>query len=48
MHREIKGVGNKNLTKKWQEANQQINQTKLKKVRSRIDVSEPIAYNIAK
>ena len=48
MYRAIPGVGNKNLTKKWVEVNQQINQNKLKKVKSRVDISEPMAYNMTK
>ena len=48
MYRAIPGVGNKTLQKKWTEENQIKNQTKLKKIKSRVDLKEPTTLNITK
>ena len=48
MHRAIPGVGNKTLQKKWTEANQQLNQSKLKKIKSRVDLAVPTTFGITK
>lgn len=48
MYRAIPGAGNKTLQKKWESKMHELNQQKLKKVKSRIDFAEPNSYNITK
>ena len=48
MHRAIPGVGNKTLQKKWEQENQVKNQSKLKKIKSIVDIKEPATYKITK
>ena len=48
MYRAIPGMGNKYLTKKWEEQKKQKNYKKLKNVKSLVDLSAPSSYTITK
>jgi hypothetical protein len=48
MYRAIPGMGNKFLTKKWEEEKSSKNRKKLKNVKSQIDLSSPDTYDLTK
>jgi hypothetical protein len=48
MHRAIPGMGNKFLTKKWEQEKSSKNRKKLKNVKSQIDLSAPATIDLTK
>lgn len=48
MYRAIPGMGNKYLTKKWEEEKLSKSRKKLKNVKSQVDLSSPNSYYITK